>query len=281
VFTSEGELRKRLVEALRERYAVDREIAQGAMATVYLARELERDRAVAIKVMHPRLSAAFGAERFRREIRVARGMDHPLIVPLYDSGEADGMLFYVMPYVEGETLRQRLDRERRLPVEEALRVTRDVAQALGHAHARDVLHRDVKPENILLARAGALVADFGLARAIHTEYTRITRTGMIIGTIYYMSPEQLREDPDIDQRADIYGLGCLLYEMLTGEPPYAAPSLKELVRRILTDPSPSARRVSEAVPPGVEALIHRALAKDATGRFSSMDEFAAGLGSAS
>jgi serine/threonine-protein kinase len=277
VITNESGIQERLAEALREWYAVEREIAQGGMATVYLARDLRQGRDVAIKVMHPRLSAALGPERFRREIVVARGMDHPLVVPLLDSGMAAGMLYYAMPYVEGESLHQRLERERQLPLADALGLARDVAEALEYAHGRDILHRDVKPENILLSGGRALVVDFGLARAISTEYTRLTRTGMLVGTIYYMSPEQLREDSDIDQRADVYSLGCILYEMLTGEPPFAAPSLKELVARILSAPIPSARRLTASIPPAVDAVIARALAKNAAERFRDMREFAAAL----
>jgi serine/threonine-protein kinase len=183
-----------------------------------------------------------------------------------------------MPYVEGESLHERLQRERRLTLEDALRITRDVATALGHVHRQGLLHRDVKPENILLAGNRALVADFGLARAIGAaEYSKLTETGVIVGTLFYMSPEQLREDRDLDQRTDIYSLGCILYEMLTGEPPYTGSSLKEVVTRILKSPVPSARRLQSSVPAAVDQAIGRALAKVPAERFASMEEFAAAL----
>lgn len=275
--TSVSTARELLAEALRDRYALERELGQGGMATVYLARDLHKGHAVAIKVMHPEVAAALGAKRFLKEIAIARSMAHSLIVPLYDSGDANGILYYVMAYVEGEDLFERLQRERRLPLEDALQITHDVASALGYAHSQGVLHRDVKPENILLARGRALVADFGLARAIGGDYTKLTKTGEIVGTVEYMSPEQLREEPDLDQRADVYSLGCLLYEMLTGEPPYSGPSLKELVIRILRAPVPSAQRLNADVPAAVDAAISRALAKSATARFSTVQQFAASL----
>jgi serine/threonine-protein kinase len=248
------------------------------MATVYLARDVQRGQSVAVKVMHPRLATALGTERFLREIEIASTMAHPLIVPLYDSGSVGDVLYYIMPYAEGESLHERLQREKRLALDEALRITHDVTAALGYAHSRGVLHRDVKPENILLAGGQALVADFGLARAIGaTEYRRLTETGIIVGTVYYMSPEQLREDRDLDQRADVYSLGCILYEMLTGGPPYTGPSLKEVVARILRSPVPSIRRLVPEVPPAVDLAVSRALAKSAAERFPTMHEFAAAL----
>jgi serine/threonine-protein kinase len=267
-----------LAEAINERYTLERELARGGMATVYLAQDHQNQRAVAIKVMHPKLATVLGAERFLREIRVARSMEHPLIVPLLESGNARGLLYYVMPYVDGESLFERLQRERRLSVDDSLRITRDVAEALGYAHARGVLHRDVKPENILLADGRALVADFGLARAIGAADSRkLTATGVIVGTTFYMSPEQLREDKDIDQRSDIYGLGCLLFEMLTGGPPYVGTSLKDVVGKILLAPVPSVRRLNSNVSPEIDQAVSRALAKAPAGRFSTMQEFAAAL----
>jgi serine/threonine-protein kinase len=271
------EARELLAEALRDRYSLERELGQGGMATVYLARDLQRGQSVAIKAMHPEVAVAIGVERFLREIAVVRSMAHPLIVPLYDSGDANGILWYVMRYVEGEDLYDRLHRERRLPLGDALQITHDIASALGYAHGRGVLHRDVKPENILLAGGHALVADFGLARAIGTGHTKLTRSGEFVGTVDYMSPERLCEEENLDQRADIYSLGCILYEMLTGEPPYAGPSLKELVIRILRAPVPSAQRLHADVPAAVDAAITRALAKSAAARFSTMQEFAAAL----
>jgi serine/threonine protein kinase len=199
-------------------------------------------------------------------------------VPLYDSGSAGGVLFYILPYVEGESLYDRLQREHRLSLEDALQITHDVAAALGYAHGRGVLHRDVKPENVLLARGRALIADFGLARAIGAaDYQKLTETGLIVGTVYYMSPEQLREDPDLDQRSDIYALGCILYEMLTGAPPYTGRSITEVATRILRASVPSAQRLNAGVPPAVDQAISRALSKSAAARFATMEEFAAAL----
>ena len=286
---SETALQQALAEALRDRYVLEREIARGGMATVYLGREVGREQQVAVKVMHPDVATIIGAERFRREIEIVRGMSHPGIVPLTDFGTAAERLYYVMPYIDGESVYERVQREGRFPLHDALRITHEVAEALDHAHARGVLHRDVKPENILLAgyspqRGGAvtgwhaMVADFGLARAIGAaEYQRLTETGVIVGTVFYMSPEQLKEDRDLDQRADIYSLGCILYEMLTGAPPFTGSSISEIVRRILRGPTPSATRANREVPPAVDLAVSRALARSPAERFQSMREFAAAL----
>ncbi len=248
------------------------------MATVYLARDLGQGDLMAIKVMHPQLATALDSRRFVREMGIAAALVHPLIVPLHDSGNAGDVLYYVMPYVEGESLYDRLQRERRLPIEEALRITRDVATGLGYAHSRGVLHRDVKPENILLAGGRALIADFGLARAIGAaDYQKLTETGVIVGTLYYMSPEQLREDRDLDQRADIYSLGCILYEMLTGGPPYTGRSITDVANRILRASIPSVRKVRPEAPAAIDQAISGALAKAAAERFATMEEFAAAL----
>jgi eukaryotic-like serine/threonine-protein kinase len=271
-------VRELLVEALGDRYALEHELGRGGMATVYLAREVHSGQAVAVKVMHPGLVADIGAERFLREMGIAASLHHPLIVPLSESGNASGIPYYIMPYVEGESLDARLQRERQLPLEEALQITHDVAAALGYAHSRRVLHRDVKPENILLAGGRALVADFGLARAIGAaDYRRLTETGVIVGTVFYMSPEQLREDRDLDQRADIYSLGCILYEMLAGAPPFTGRSLTEVATRILRAPVPSVSRARAGVPAAVDAALARAVAKSAAARFATMQEFAAAL----
>jgi serine/threonine protein kinase len=267
-----------LADAVGERYALEGPLARGGMATVYLARDLRDGLMVAIKVMHPDVATAIGTERFLREVAIAREMAHPLIVPVKDSGNASGALYYIMPYVDGDSLHQRLERERQLPLELALQITHDVGSALGYAHGHGVLHRDVKPENILLTEGRALIADFGLARAIGpADYQRLTQTGVIVGTVHYMSPEQLLEDQDLDQRADIYGLGCVLYEALTGEPPYSGVSLTDLVTRILRSPVPSARRLEPGVPEEVDEAIGRALAKSAADRFPTMQEFTAAL----
>ena len=267
-----------LAEALAGRYAIERELGRGGMASVYQARAPGRAEPVAIKVMNPNVADALDSKRFIREMGIAASLDHPLIVPLIDSGRAGGVLYYVMPCVSGESLYERLQRERRLPVPEALAIARDVATALGYAHERGVLHRDVKPENILLARGRALIADFGLARAIGAaDYTKLTATGVIVGTVYYMSPEQLREEPDLDQRTDVYSLGCMLYEMLSGELPYTGRTLTEVASRILRGPIPSVRRLRPEVPAPVDEAIGRALAKARADRFRTMSEMLAAL----
>jgi eukaryotic-like serine/threonine-protein kinase len=267
-----------LAEALGDRYSLQREVGRGGMATVYLAHDAQQGDPVAIKVMHSNLADALDSKRFRREMGIAASLVHPLIVPLHDSGSAGGVLYYIMPYVEGESLYERLQRERRLPLDDALRITHDVAAALGYAHSQGVLHRDVKPENILLAGGRALIADFGLARAIGAaDYAKLTETGVIVGTLYYMSPEQLREDRDLDQRSDIYSLGCILYEMLSGGPPYTGRSLTEVASRILRASVPSVRRMRADVPAAVDQVIGRALAKAAADRFTTMQELAAAL----
>jgi serine/threonine-protein kinase len=271
-----AEVRDLLTQALGERYSLEGEVARGGMATVYLARDTATHQPVAVKVMHPRLATALGAERFLREIEFVSSMDHPGIVPLLQSGNAGGVLYYIMPYVEGESLHDRLQREKRLPLNDALQVAHDIAAALGYAHGRGVLHRDVKPENILLAGGHALMADFGLARAIGAaDYQKLTETGIIVGTIFYMSPEQLKEDRGLDQRADIYSLGCILFEMLTGAPPYTGTSLKDVAMKILRAPVPSARRVRPEVPIAVDEVIAKALARPVAERFGTMQELAA------
>jgi eukaryotic-like serine/threonine-protein kinase len=267
-----------LAEALAGRYVIEHELGHGGMASVYQARAPGRAEPVAIKVMNPNLADALDSKRFIREMGVAASLDHPLIVPLIDSGHAGALLFYVMPFVSGESLYDRLQRERRLPVPDAVGIARDVATALAYAHERGVMHRDVKPENILLARDRALIADFGLARAIGAaDYTKLTATGVIVGTLYYMSPEQLREEPDLDQRTDVYSLGCMLYEMLSGEPPYTGRTLTEIASRILRGPIPSVRRLRPEVPAPVDQAIGRALAKARADRFTKMSELLAAL----
>ena len=267
-----------LAGALSDRYSLEREVGRGGMATVYLARDLREQRPVAIKVMHRGLAASLGSERFLREIEIASSLAHPLIVPLYDSGDAGGVLYYVMPFVEGESLYERLEREKRLPLDDALRIAHDVAEALGYAHRRGVLHRDVKPENILLAGGHALVADFGLARALGAaDRRKLTETGVLLGTVFYMSPEQICADHELDQRADIYSLGCILYEMLTGEPPYSGRSLEDVISRIIRAPVPPVQRLRAGVPATVDQAIGRALAKSAAERFATMQEFADAL----
>jgi serine/threonine-protein kinase len=272
------DVRGALGEALAGRYVIEGELGRGGMATVFQARAEGRDRSVAIKVMNPNLADALDGKRFVREMAVAASLDHPLIVPLIDSGRAGNVLYYVMPRVDGESLYLRLQRERRLPPPVAIGIARDVASALAYAHGRGVMHRDVKPENILLAGGRALIADFGLARAIGAaDYTRLTATGVIVGTVYYMSPEQLREEPDLDQRTDVYSLGCMLYEMLSGEPPYTGRTLSDVASRILRGPVPSVRRLRPEVPDAVDETIARALAKARAERIATMAELLATL----
>ena len=248
------------------------------MATVYLAQDLKHHRKVAIKVLEPELAAALGPERFLREIEIAAGLNHPHILPLYDSGEVAASLYYVMPYLEGETLRDRLNRERQLPLEDALRITREVADALSYAHDHDVVHRDIKPENILFQAAHAVVSDFGIARAITAAAGgSLTATGIAIGTPGYMSPEQGAASARVDERSDIYSLGCVLYEMLAGEPPFTGPSAESIVRQHLAAAPPRVSAMRAAVPPAIEEAIVRALAKTPADRFATAAEFVEAL----
>src|SRR3989454_6022449 len=248
------------------------------MATVYLAHDRKHHRQVAIKVLNPELAGALGPERFLREIEIAARLNHPHILALIDSGEADGFLYYVMPYVEGESLRERLKREGQLPLEEAVRIAREVASALSHAHSHDVVHRDIKPENILISGGEAVVADFGIGRAI-TAAARdtLTGTGIAIGTPGYMSPEQATGGARLDGRSDIYSLACVLYEMLAGDPPYVASSAHAIAARHSMDPVPRLRTVRETVPAAVEQVIGHALAKVAADRFATAAAFAEAL----
>ncbi|HXL05430.1 MAG TPA: serine/threonine-protein kinase, partial [Gemmatimonadales bacterium] len=269
---------EQLRPALADRYALERELGRGGMATVYLARDLRHGRPVAIKVLRPEIAAVLGPERFLREIAVAARLTHPHILPLHDSGQAGGSLYYVMPYIEGESLRDRLDREGQLPLEEAVRITREVASALSYAHSHDVVHRDIKPENILLSGGEAVVADFGIARAISAAARgQLTETGIAIGTPGYMSPEQGAASARVDERSDIYSLGCVLYEMLAGEPPFTGPSAESIVRQHLAAAPPRVSAMRAAVPPAIEEAIVRALAKTPADRFATAAEFVEAL----
>jgi serine/threonine-protein kinase len=268
----------RLTAALSDRYRLDRELGQGGMATVYLAEDLRHGRRVAIKVLHPELSAVLGGERFLAEIKVTANLQHPHILGLIDSGEADGLLYYVMPYVAGESLRARLGRERQLPVEEALRLSREVASALDYAHRQGVVHRDIKPENILLQDGAALVADFGIALAVHQAGgSRMTQTGMSLGTPAYMSPEQAMGEREIGTRSDVYALGAMTYEMLAGEPPFTGPNSQAIVAKVLTEPAPMLRPKRPTVPAAAEAAILTALQKLPADRWGSAREFSDAL----
>jgi serine/threonine-protein kinase len=266
-----------LANALHDRYRLERELGRGGMATVYLARDLKHDRPVALKLLRPELAAILGAERFLREIRLTANLQHPHILSLIDSGEAAGQFFYVMPYVEGESLRQRLQHEGQLPLAEALRLTAEIAEALDYAHQQGIIHRDIKPENILLSRGHALVADFGIALAV-TEAGggRLTETGLSLGTPAYISPEQAMAEPHLDGRTDQYSLGCVLYEMLAGEPPFTGPTPQAIIAKRFAEPVPHLRTVRD-VAPALEQVVSRALARTPADRFATVDEFAQAL----
>ena len=263
-----------LNQSLEGRYHLERELGEGGMATVYLARDTKHDRRVALKVLKSSLSTG-GADRFLAEIRTTANLQHPNILPLFDSGEADGVLYYVMPFVDGETLRERLEREGSVPLEEALRIASDVAEAIHAAHEQGVIHRDIKPSNILLSRGRALVADFGIARAAElSDHGRLTQTGSSVGTAGYMSPEQASGSPEVDHRADIYSLACVMYEMLTGETPFTGPTLMAMLMKQATEPAPPVSRLFPQVSAGLERAISVALAKDSNERFASAADFA-------
>ncbi len=265
--------------ALEGRYAIERELGEGGMATVYLAKDLKHNRNVALKVLKPELAAVVGAERFLAEIETTANLTHPHILPLHDSGEADGFLFYVMPHIEGESLRERIDREKQLGVDDALAITQKVAGALDYAHGNGVVHRDIKPGNILLSEQGEpLVADFGIALAVaQAGAGRITETGLSLGTPHYMSPEQATGDRDVDPRSDVYALGCVLYEMLAGQPPFSATTAQAVLVKILTADAPSITSERRTVPPHVGHALARALEKLPADRFTSASEFASAL----
>ena len=276
-----------LAAGLSERYTLERQLGRGGMATVYLAQDLKHDRPVALKVLLPELAATLGPERFQREIRLAARLQHPHILTVYDSGETAGQLWFTMPYVEGESLRDRLRRERQLPVDDALRITREAAAALDYAHRHGVVHRDIKPENILLTGEGdTLVADFGIARALSggtaqgsdgDTLTALTATGMSVGTPAYMSPEQASGDKALDARTDVYSLGCVLYELLAGEPPYTGATAQQIIVKRFTEPVPSVRKVRPSVPAAVDDAIQRALAPVPADRYATAAEFSRAL----
>jgi tRNA A-37 threonylcarbamoyl transferase component Bud32/tetratricopeptide (TPR) repeat protein len=269
---------ERLRTALAHRYRIEGEIGSGGMATVYLAEDLKHHRKVAVKVLKPEVALALGAERFLREIEIAANLLHPHILPVFDSGEADGFLFYVMPRVTGGSLRDRLEEEGRLPVEEAVTIAREIADALAHAHERGVIHRDVKPANILLTGGHALLTDFGVAQAVaQAGEARLTQTGISLGTPAYMSPEQATGEGDLDGRSDQYALGCVLYELLAGRPPFTGPTGERVVRQHLTADAPDLREMRPGVPGPLAATVERALSKDPTERFATAVTFAGAL----
>src|SRR5678816_3485984 len=268
----------RLTVSLADRYTIDHEIGAGGMATVYLAHDMRHDRNVALKVLNPDLGAVLGVKRFLSEIKVTADLQHPNLLPLFDSGEAEGLLYYVMPYIEGESLRSRLDREKQLPIDEAIRISIAIANALQYAHSHGVIHRDLKPENILIQEGQPVIADFGIALAVSKAGgNRITQTGLSLGTPAYMSPEQATGDRVIDGRSDIYSLGAVAYEMLTGEPPHTGNTSQAVIARMLTEKPRPIRTTREAVPEYVEAAVQRALEKLPADRFASVKEYAEGL----
>jgi eukaryotic-like serine/threonine-protein kinase len=265
---------ERLNTALADRYRIERELGQGGMATVYLAEDLRHDRKVALKVLKPELAAVLGAERFVIEIKTTASLQHPHILPLFDSGTVDGFLFYVMPYIQGETIRDKLNRETQFGVEEAVRVAREVADALDYAHRHGVIHRDIKPENLLLHDGRAMVMDFGIALAVSAAAGgRMTETGLSLGTPHYMSPEQATAEKDLTPRADVYSLAAVLYEMLTGHPPHVGPSTQQIIMKIITEPVQSVTALRKSVPPNVSAALARALEKLPADRFDSAKAF--------
>ncbi len=269
----------RLKAALADRYRIERELGAGGMATVYLAHDLRHDRKVAIKVLKPELAAVLGAERFVQEIKTTASLQHPHILPLHDSGEAGGFLYYVMPYIEGETLRDKLNRETQLGIEEAIKITTEVADALDYAHRQNVIHRDIKPENILLHDGRPMVADFGIALAVSAAAGgRMTETGLSLGTPHYMSPEQATAEKDLTNRSDIYSLGAVLYEMLAGDPPHTGSSAQQIIMKIVTEEAQPVAKMRKAVPPNVAAAVAKALEKLPADRFASAQEFTGALG---
>ncbi len=275
-----ADMLERFRSAVSDRYTIERELGHGGMAWVYLANDRKHGRPVAIKVLLPELAEAIGADRFMREIEIAARLTHPHILPLHDSGAANGLLYYVMPFIEGESLRDRLQREIQLPLDDAVRIAREVADALDYAHSCGVVHRDVKPENILLKGRHAFVADFGIARAILVAGAdRLTQTGLSVGTPAYMSPEQVQGAASVDGRSDMYSLACVLYESLAGETPFRGPNAQAIFARRMTNPVPSLRTVRQ-VPEHVEHAITRALALTPADRFTTASQFAEALGGA-
>ena len=264
--------------ALSDRYVIERELGSGGMAVVYLARDRKLDREVALKVLRPELGAVLGSERFLAEIKISAKLDHPHILTLIDSGEADGMLYYVLPYVRGESLRDKLNREHQLGLDEALTITKQVASALDYAHRQGLVHRDIKPENILIQEDEAMLADFGIALAVkEAGGNRLTQTGLSLGTPQYMSPEQATGDRGIDARSDVYSLAAVLYEMLAGEPPVTGANAQSMIAKLMTERPTHLRILRDTVPEEIDAAVAKALAKTPADRFSSAGEFARAL----
>jgi len=275
-----SDIRERLAVAIADTYVIEQPLGEGGMALVYLARDIKHDRQVAIKVLKPELAASLGAERFLREIRITAKLQHPHILPLYDSGEADGLLYYVMPFVEGESLADMVAREKQLSIDEAIRITKEVAGALGHAHAYGLIHRDIKPDNIMMSGGHAIVTDFGIAKAVsEAGGSGVTSTGTSIGTPAYMSPEQAAGDPNVDGRTDIYALGCMLYEMLIGQPPFTGPTAQAIMARHTMDQVPPPSIMRQTIMPELEDVIFCAMAKTPADRFRTAQEMVEALSS--
>jgi len=271
---------ERLRGALGQSYTIDRELGRGGMATVFLAQDVKHDRVVALKVLHPDLAASLGPERFLREIKLAARLNHPHILPLFDSGDASGLLYYVMPYVEGESLRERLDREQQLPIEEAVHHGRAIASALDYAHRQNIVHRDIKPENVMLYEGEAMVMDFGIAKAVSAAGTEtLTQTGMMVGTPAYVSPEQAAGEINLDGKSDQYSLGCVVYEMITGERPFSGGTPQAIMAKRFTEAPRLLRELRATVPESVEKAVARAMSTEATGRYSTTAQFGQALAS--
>ena len=269
---------QRLRDALSQSYTIDRELGRGGMATVYLAQDSKHDRVVALKVLHPDLAASLGPDRFLREIKLAARLNHPHILPLFDSGTADGLLYYVMPYVEGESLRERLDRDRLIPITEAIQLAQGISSALDYAHRQNIVHRDVKPENVMLYEGMPMVMDFGIAKAVSAAGTEtLTQTGMMIGTPAYVSPEQAAGETNLDGRSDQYSLACMLYEMITGERPFSGNTPQSIMAKRFTESPPSLQSVKSSVPSSVDWAVSKAMSMDASQRFTTSALFAQAL----
>ncbi|HEY8166592.1 MAG TPA: serine/threonine-protein kinase, partial [Gemmatimonadaceae bacterium] len=273
---------ERLRDSLQQNYTIDRELGRGGMATVYLAQDVKHERLVALKVLHPELAASLGPDRFLREIKTAARLNHPHILPMHDSGEAEGFLYYVMPYVEGESLRERLDREEFLPVDEVIHLTRGIASALDYAHRHNIVHRDIKPENVMLYEGEAMVMDFGIAKAVSEAGSEtLTQTGMMVGTPAYVSPEQAAGETNLDGRSDQYSLACVVYEMLSGQRPFTGATPQAILAKRFTDTVKPVRAVRSTVPESVEKALAKAMSTDAPDRYRTTGMFAQALASKS
>jgi len=271
-------LQDRLQTSVVDRYVIEREVGRGGMATVFLAQDTRHNRPVALKVLHPELSLSLGSDRFLREIQIAARLQHPHIVPLYDSGRAGDLLYYVMPFIHGESLRQRLEREPQMPLEDAVRIARAVAAALDYAHRSQIVHRDIKPENVMLLEGEPMVTDFGIAKAVTAAVDKsLTQTGTAVGTPSYMGPEQASGEADLDGRSDIYSLGSMLYEMVAGVAPFIGPTTQAILTKLFIEPAPPLRERRDGVPEFLEAAVMKALAKAPAGRFATAAQFSQAL----